>query len=244
MTEGSPPMSESDPHLPEGAPSAELLLPGEAASGPVSIATQVSAISRPSSAEGETMAALRNYLVNQHLRLRRRSLAICAATEGCGCTFTSVNLALATARAGINTLLIDANLRTPGLQDLLTPSRPVSGLSDYLMADDKRPPELIAHPQPNLSLLYAGTPTENSAELLAKQRFKALLDESTRSFDLTIVDCAPAANYGDARRVASILRHALVVVRQDVSFSADVKTLVQELQADGVNVVGTFLNIV
>jgi protein-tyrosine kinase len=205
--------------------------------------TKLYSLARSESVEGETIAALRNFLMGQHIRDGRRSLAVCGPTEGVGSTFISVNLAVAMAQAGINTLLIDGNLREPGVDQLITPGAPTPGLSDYLSAAEDGMPHVHGQVIPNLSLLYAGAASANAPELLATTRFKRLLDESIRTFDLTIVDCPPSAHYSDARQIASLLRHALIVARRDHSFAADIRTLAGELQADRVKVVGTFLNI-
>lgn len=210
---------------------------------PLRIATKMGSIVAPNTAAGESLSGLRNFLIAQHLQMGRRALAICAPHIGSGCTYLSTNLALAMAQAGINTLLIDGNLRDPGVTDVLTPDRDVPGLSDYLTSEDDQSPFLVPDARPNLSIIYAGTRQSASSELLAKQKLKLLVNESVRSFDFTIVDCPPSAHFGDARRLASLLRYALVVVRRDHSLAADIKTLVKELQSDGVNVVGTFLNI-
>ena len=212
--------------------------------GRVAFSSKLFQLSRPDSVEGETIATLRNFLVGQHLRDGRRSLAMCGATKGVGCTFVSTNLAVAMAQAGINTLLIDGNMREPGVSDLITPIEPVPGLSDFLQGSEGQAPHVVGQVLPNLSVIYAGSPRQNAQELLSSNRLKQLLDSSVRTFDMTIVDCPPAANYSDARRIASLLRHALVVVRRDLSFAADVKTLVTELKSDRVNVIGTLLNVV
>ncbi len=205
--------------------------------------TKLFPLTQSDSVESETIAALRNYLMGQHLRDGRRSLAVCGPTEGVGSTFISVNLAVAMAQAGVNTLLIDANLREPGVDQLITPPAAPTGLCDYLTGADESLPHVHAQVLPRLSVLYAGGASPHAQELLATTRFKRLLDESIRTFDLTIIDCPPAAHYSDARQIASLLRHALVVARRDHSYAADIRTLVNELQSDRVKVVGTFLNV-
>ena len=207
------------------------------------VAANTSGIVPLNSPAAESISVLRNFLFNQHLNQGRRSLAVCAPTRDSGCTFITVNLALAMAQANVNTLLIDGNLREPGIDTLLTPDRPIGGLSEFLADADVCAPYLVANARPNLSIVYAGAQGGHSADLLARNKLKQLIHESVRSFDFTIVDCPPSAEFGDARRIASVLRYALVVARRDHSFSADVKTLVSELQNDGVKVVGTFLNI-
>jgi protein-tyrosine kinase len=210
---------------------------------PLRVATNMQAIVAANSAAGESLSALRNFLMTQHMQNGRRAIAVCAPNGESGCTFIATNLALAMAQAGVNTLLIDGNLRDPGVHNVFTTSEPVAGLADYLTADDDQAPFLVSGGRPNLSIIYAGGRSGDSSDLLARQKLKLLINESVRSFDLTIIDCPPSSLYGDARRLASLMRYALIVARRDHSYSADIKTLVKELQADGTNVVGTFLNI-
>lgn len=234
-----------NPEAIDGGKPAEVAAPLiEIESGELlSVATNMKVMVTASSAAGESLAALRNFLMTQHMQNGRRAIAVCAPNAHSGCTFLTTNLAMAMAQAGVNTLLIDGNLRDPGVQQVFTTNYPVPGLAEFLADEDNEPPFVVSNARPNLSIIYAGGHSADSSDLLARQKLKLLINESVRSFDLTIVDCPPSALYGDARRLASLLRYALVVARRDHSYSADVKTLVKELQADGTNVVGTFLNI-
>jgi receptor protein-tyrosine kinase len=233
-----------NPEVIDGNVSAEVgsAVAESGSANPLRVATNMQAIVAANSAAGESLSALRNFLISQHMQNGRRALAICAPHADSGCTFLATNLALAMAQAGVNTLLIDGNLRSPGVQHVFTTADNTPGLADFLGADDDQPPFVVANARPNLSIIYAGK-AEDASDLLARQKLKLLINESVRSFDLTIVDCPPGAHFGDARRLASLMRHALVVARRDHSFSSDIKTLVKELQADGTHVVGTFLNI-
>ena len=213
------------------------------AAEPLRVAINVDAVAAGGGSTSESIAALRNYIAGQHLHSGNRAIAICAPHLGTGCTYLATNLAMALAQSGVTTLLIDGNLRSPGIDQVFTPSQSVGGLSDFLAADGSDAPVLIPDARPNLSILFAGTARENCSELLAKKKLKLLINESVRSFDCVIIDCPPAANFGDARRIASLVRHALVVARRDHSYANDVKVLIRELRSDGVNVVGTFLNI-
>ena len=95
---------------------------------------------------------------------------------------------------------------------------------------------------PNLSLIYSGGKSAHAQELLSGARFKALIDLCMREFEVTIVD-TPAGNANaDGRRIAAIVRHAIIVARKDWTYVADVRTLIDELQSDTVNVAGTIYN--
>lgn len=224
----------------EGGP--EILSEADVPAGAAAISTKLVALHQPDSPEGEALAALRNHLISHHLRDRRRALAICGPSSGVGTTFISVNLAASMAQAGLRTLLIDGNLRSPGVSDLITPMRNTPGLAEFL-ADENEDSKVVLHEvRQNLHVLYAGQATANPSDLLALHRFRDLIDKSIRGFDLTIIDCPPSSHYGDARRIASLVRHALVIARRNYTLTSDLKTLVRDLEEDRVNVVGSFLN--
>lgn len=200
-------------------------------------------LSDPSGIQAESIGALRAHMLAQHLRDGRRSLAICGASANIGVSFVAVNLAVSLAVAGIKTLLIDANMRGSGIEDYIQPAEPKEGLVQYLadpspLLGDYVQDEVIS----NLALIYSGGVIENPQERLARGEFKTLVDACMRDFDVTIIDCPPANESADARRIATVARYAMVVSRRHESFVADVRTLVEELHGDRAKVVGTFLN--
>ncbi len=73
--------------------------------------------SAPSGGSAEAIRALRTHLMAQHLQEGRRALAVCAASRGVGCSFVAANLALALSQIGVKTLLVDADLRAPKLDE-------------------------------------------------------------------------------------------------------------------------------
>lgn len=214
----------------------------ETQAAPYRFSRSLVVLSNPASIQAEAIGDLRTHLLAQHISDKRRTLAVCAPSSDSGCTFVTANLAVAFALAGVRTLLIDANLRNPGLQNLIQPQSPIPGLRQCL-ADDLPLGDAIRNDVlPQLSVLYAGGTAENAQELLAGNRFKALIDNCIRDFDFMIVDTAPANTSADARRVSTLLRHTMIVTRRNMTYLSDVKTLVEELQADRSRVIGTFLN--
>src|ERR1700722_18828236 len=74
-------------------------------------------LSDQSAHASEAIRQLRTHVMARHVQQGHRALAICAATQGVGCTFVAANLAVALSQIGLNTLLIDANMRRPGVAD-------------------------------------------------------------------------------------------------------------------------------
>lgn len=204
---------------------------------------QIVALSAPNSIQSESFGSLQTHLKAKHIGDGRRSLAICAATPGVGTSFVAVNLAMSFALAGLNTMLIDANMRNPGLEDYIAPERSLTGLRQGLGDPDLELADIIQSDVfPNLSLIYSGGIAPNPQELLSSRRMTELLDACLRDFDVTIVDTPPGNTSADARRIAMAVRYAMIVAKKNDSYVSDVKLLASELTSDRATVIGTFLN--
>lgn len=200
-------------------------------------------INAPHSLEAEAIRALRTRLTAQHLREGRRSLAICSATAEAGCTYVALNLAVAMAQAGVRTALVDANLRDPMIADLCGLPLDMPGLSEYLASDSLAMGEIVdAGLMPNLAVIGGGEMPDNPQELLSGGRFRGLVDQLLREYDLTIFDTAPANTCSDGQRVATMAGFSLIVSRKHRTYVEDVKTLAKQLRADRSVVVGSILN--
>ena len=200
-------------------------------------------VADPTGRQAESVRVLRTHLLAQHVNEGCRALAICAASPEVGCTFVAANLAVSLSQVGLNTLLVDADLRHPSLDGLIPPTQPVTGLRQWLSSTD---PSINDYVQmdilPNLSVMYSGGAASHPQDLLAGDRFRALMDFCRRDFDVTIVDTPPANRYSDVRRISSVVGHSVVVTRRNKSFVHDLKTLTAQMEADHARVVGTILN--
>lgn len=200
-------------------------------------------LSAPISVEAECIRALRTRFVAQHVQEGRRSIAVCTPAADTGCTFVATNLAAAISQIGLSTVLVDANLRDPGVTNAfgLRPTR--GGLSAYLSDSSKEIDDvIIENVLPDLAIIPAGEVPHNPQELLSGSRFPHLVDRLLREFDLTIFDTTPTNSCTDAQRVANVAGYSLIVGRKHKTFFNDVKTLSQLLSADRSVVVGTVLN--
>ena len=201
-------------------------------------------VKEPHSLEAESIRALRTRLAAQHLREGRRSLAVCAPTAASGCTYVTLNLAVAMAQAGVRTALVDANLRDPMIADLCGLPLGMPGLSEYLSGGAGALNEIVdTDLMPNLAVLGAGDPPANPQELLSGARFRGLVDQLLREYELTIFDTPPANICSDGQRVATMAGFALVVGRKHRTYVEDMKTLAKQLRADRSVVVGSILNV-
>jgi protein-tyrosine kinase len=232
-----------------GTGSASLPDPGDGpdAAGPrYALMARLPALEEPlSSPAAIAFQMLTTQTLIPQLEMGRRGVAICGASLGVGVTFTAVNLALILSRAGVSTLLLDANLHGPGIDEVIAPEQQGPGLRQLLESDETAMVDAIHYDVlPNLSVLYAGGSTKSASELLATARLEAILRDCLRSFSYTIIDTPPGNRTSDALRTASIIGYGLVVARRNLSYVDDVSTLADQLRADGVELIGTLVNAV
>jgi protein-tyrosine kinase len=204
------------------------------------LSEQVVVASTPDRADAQSISALRNHLVAKHVNERRRGLTICATERDDSAAWLAVNLAVSLAQTGVRTMLIDCDLRGGSLPAFIQPSKRVSGLTDALTSRDGTVASAVhLNVLPNLAVMYAGDPPDNAQELVFGKPFGTLIDLCLRDFDMTIAIAPATKYYSDARRIAALMRYALVVARRDSTFISDLKTLIDDLMSDGVRVIGS-----
>jgi len=180
--------------------------------------------------------------VTRHVQEGHRALAICAASQGVGCTFVAANLAVALSQIGLNTLLIDADMRGPAIAKTFEYPAPKADIRLALSSDMNFFDCISGGVLPFFSVLFCGGAASNAQELLAGQRFAALMDFCLRQFDATIVDTPPANESSDARLISSTVGYSLIVTQRNKSLVNDVKLLTEQLRGDHAQVIGTVLN--
>ena len=148
---------------------------------------------RSKAAESEAFRTLRTAL--SFTQNGVRSLVVSSSEPGDGKTTVAANLATAYAQSGKRTLLIDADMRRPGLTPLLDLRGP-RGLSAVLRQQTPIAEAIAANLQPsvleNLDVLPSGPRAANPAELLSAQRFQELLAWAETSYDQILIDSPPA----------------------------------------------------
>src|SRR3546814_11533052 len=121
-----------------------------------------------------------------------------APTADCGLTTLTLNLAIALAQTGVRTLLVDADLRSPSVTAALGVNAN-AGLTGILNASIVDMDYVILRAVvTNLAILPAGGSPAQPHELLAIGRFRQMVLETMRAYDLTLYDTSPATQIPDA----------------------------------------------
>lgn len=207
------------------------------------VSDELVVISDPAGVRSESIRLLRTQIIAQHIKPGRRALAVVAPIAGVGCSYIAANLAAALSQIGTKTLLVDANLRSPRVDQIfgLDPAGP--GLSSYLGLQVARPERVVhANVLPNLSVITSGPPVPRPQELLSSSRFRDGMNMLLREYDIAIFDTPPANSCADALTVASAIGYSVIVARRDHTFVNDISALANQLVASRSTLVGSVLS--
>lgn len=207
------------------------------------VSDEIIVLSDPTSVKAEAIRLLRTQVIAQHIKPGRRALTLIAPVPGAGCSFLAANLAAALSQIGTKTLLVDANMRSPRIDQIFGIEADAPGLSSYLSLQVARPERVVnANVLPNLSVMTAGPSVPRPQELLSSARFRDGMNMLLREYDIALFDTPPANSSADALTVAAAVGHSLIVARRDATFVSDVATLADQLKAARCAVIGSVLS--
>jgi Mrp family chromosome partitioning ATPase len=168
---------------------------------------------------------------------RRRAVLAVVSPERRGArTRAAAELARVFAAMGEPTLLIDADLRSPGLhREFGLPNR--AGLADFLEGRTTR----LAHCADNLAVLVAGRAHDDPLELLSRSRLQHLLAAAAKRYRVVLVDTPAAARGPDLQLFAAFAGGALVVTEHPAQAHA-LRRLRDLLAGCKARIVGTVLS--
>jgi succinoglycan biosynthesis transport protein ExoP len=199
---------------------------------------------RPHSQMAESYRALRTSLLLTNLGAPPKVIMVTSALPQEGKTTTSMNTALVLAQKGVRVLLIDADLRRPSIHKILGWG-PRSGLSNVLtgsatLQQTIQPSSILL----NLSILPAGTPPPNPAELLASTNMRDVLEELRGQYDHIVVDTPPTLSVTDAVVLSPRADAIVLVIRSGQTTKQALRRSRDILTQVNAKVSGVLLNAV
>jgi polysaccharide biosynthesis transport protein len=200
-------------------------------------------LAEPNSVEAESFRMLRTNLDFVSIDRNAQVLMITSGVEQEGKSTTAANLAVALARAGKRTVLVDVDLRHPFIRRFFRLDGR-AGLTDVVIGRaqlDDVIEEVLIEPDPedalstvamngaqsegSLEVIPSGPIPPNAGEFVGSRALAATLEQLRARADIVLLDAPPVLRVGDAMALTPVVDGVLVVVR----FRAAHRSLLNEL---------------
>ncbi len=180
-------------------------------------------------------------------RRRSRVYVVTSPNAGEGKTTVTTNLGVALSKAKLRVVLIDGDLRKPGLHKHLLVENNF-GLRNILREEVSVATAPLSElckqtVVPNLFMIPSGTGREEVVELLhSGSAITRLLDRLALEFDVVLIDTPPMLHMADARILAAQSDGVLLVLRAGLTSRDQAANACDLFENDQVPLIGTILN--
>ena len=169
-------------------------------------------------------------------------IAVTSVQSGEGKSTTSTNLAIAFARSGYNTLLIDADIRNSIMSGIFKTRDKITGLTDYLAGAADLSNGLCDTNVENLFVIEAGQISPNPTALLQSRNFGMMVGILRNHYDYIIIDTPPIGIVIDAVIVAQKCDASALVVESGNVKRKALQKAKEQLEQTGTPFLGVILN--
>lgn len=195
----------------------------------------------PHSEVAEAYRALRTSILLSSVSHPPRTILVTSSVPQDGKTMTSVNTAIVLAQQGKRILLVDADLRRPGMHKVFSLGGKI-GLSNILTGGAKLKEAIQTTVQPNLFVLPAGLVPPHPSELLSSSFMQELLKIWRDEYDHVIIDSPPVISVTDAVLLSVQVDAAILIIRSGQTTNALVRRSRDLLLSVNANILGVVVN--
>jgi tyrosine-protein kinase Etk/Wzc len=195
----------------------------------------------PTDMAAESIRSLRTSLQFALMESPNHIIAIGGPRPGVGKSFVTVNLARVFADTGKRVLLLDCDLRKGSLHNYLGIHR-TPGMAEAIGGEVSVADVLHKTDMPGIDFIPRGSSPSNPSELLGSERFKHMVEDLARSYDIVLVDLPPILAVTDAALVGRVAGVNLLVLRAAWHPIRELQQAVKAYAENGVRLSGLVFN--
>jgi polysaccharide biosynthesis transport protein len=197
---------------------------------------------RPKSQAAESYRALRTSILLSSFGAPPKVILVTSALPQEGKTTISANSAVVLAQRGSRVLLIDADLRRPGIGKMMG-IKSYGGLSTLISGSHKVEDVMVPSTEvPNLWILPAGPIPPQPAELLSSDVMRSYIARWRGEFDHIIIDTPPCLSVTDAVVLSAGADRVILVARSGQTTKIALRRACDLLLQVNAKVMGIVLN--
>jgi capsular exopolysaccharide synthesis family protein len=199
--------------------------------------------SNPTSSLAEAIRNLRTSILLSSIDTPPQVILLSSALSNEGKTFLTIALAQNLTAVGRKVLMIEGDLRkremtaelvgrdTDNVSGLLSVLRGETSLADAIIKTEKQGDALVCEPA-----------SVDTVDLFSSERFKNLLAEARKAYDIVLIDSPPVLSVPDARAIAQNSDATILTVRYNYTRREQIREAIQQFNSVNVQVTGFVLN--
>ena len=171
-----------------------------------------------------------------------RDLMVVASQHGEGATTTAALFASTLAkRKRLDVLLIEANFRTPALEQVF-PIQRNGGFAELVEGRQGIETVVQSTPQPQLFVITSGHYESSPSNVLESPRLAEVMEKLHERFQFVVFDSAPVNVYTDALILGPRMDGTVFVVEADRTRIDEAQRAKRQLERSGTKMLGALLN--
>lgn len=189
----------------------------------------------------EAIRTVRNSIKFTTLDKAPKSIAITSSIEQEGKSFFAANLAISVANEGKKVLIIDGDMRRPGIISYFNLPKNL-GLTNYMIGDaDVKDIQFKTNVE-GLSIIPTGPIPPDPAKLIESNKMHQLLMDMEKDYDLVIVDTPPVLAASDAIVLGGWADGTIMLIQSGKASKSHFVDIIETFKKANINVIGVVLN--
>lgn len=196
----------------------------------------------PRSPVVEAYRVIKNTLKHIGLSKSIKSLVITSPERGNGRTTTAANLGISVAKEGKRVIIIDLDLRNPGIHERFGLNN-VKGFTNYLV-EDLPMGEIMRRDTGvnNLNIIPCGAIPSDPTVIIESPKIKEVIDELSREYDLILIDTPPLTIVNDALVLGNYTDALIIIVESGKTTLQNLKRSLELLKNADLKFQGIIFN--
>ncbi len=190
----------------------------------------------------EAMRTISNRLENELVKNKCKVVLITSTEPDEGKSTFAMNLVYSLSKVQNKVMLIDGDLRKPGLRKLTNSEMKDYDMKDFLDGKLKSSQAIVNIPSTRVLLLAPSKATDNPVECLNSDRMEKFIEEAKDVVDYIIIDAPPCSTLSDAAVLAKYSDGMIYVVKEDSAKLNSILDAIQEISYTRVPILGCILN--
>lgn len=189
----------------------------------------------------EFIRTIRNSLKYTALDKTLKSIAITSSVEQEGKSFFAANLAISMANEGKKVLIIDGDLRRPGIDNCFSLPKGV-GLTNYMVGDAELKDIQLKTDIEGLNIIPTGPIPPDPGKLIESNIMHNLIKDMERIYDLVIVDTPSILAVNDAIVLGGWTDGTIMIIQSGRTSRSHLSDIIESFKRANINLIGVVLN--